>query len=137
LSSHIRGKPCPDPVAILNRFRAGHLLDRFPKTLSGGERCRASLAQAAVANPRILLLDEPFTGLDTFVKEDVAEALFQFARDEGAAVLFVTHDLEDARHYAQRAVVIAAGQPSVIAGVVRSDEDRWLERIRELIGRTP
>lgn len=91
---------------ILARFSASHIADRYPKELSGGERCRASLAQSVVAHPRVLLLDEPFTGLDSLVKAEVARYLFGFAERECIPILFVTHDLHDAVDFSDRVLVL-------------------------------
>lgn len=133
VAAKIRGVPLKDPYAILTRFRAEHLLNRMSRTLSGGERCRASLAQAAVGAPRVLALDEPFTGLDTIVKIEVAETIFDFARQRDAAVLFVTHDLHDACEYANRAIVIAGQGPARVVGEVAVAEGNGVERIRGLM----
>lgn len=119
LAAKVRGAQTIDAMAILKRFSADKFADKFPLNISGGMRVRASLAQAAVTRPKLLLLDEPLTGLDPIVKRDVAKELFQFARDENAAVMFVTHDLLDALRYCERvAAVSSAGPVAVIAEIV-------------------
>ncbi len=107
-----------DVDRVLSEFSALHLKERYPKNLSGGERCRASLAQAVLAEPKVLLLDEPFTGLDLHVKEEIAERLFSFAESHGTSILFVTHDLHDACEYATRVVVLSGQLPATINAVV-------------------
>ncbi|MGE3839770.1 MAG: ATP-binding cassette domain-containing protein [Hyphomonadaceae bacterium] len=122
LAAQIRGAQNIDALAILKRFSADGFADKFPPNISGGQRARASLAQAAVTRPKLLLLDEPLTGLDPIVKRSVAEALFTFAREENAAVMFVTHDLLDALRYCGRvAAVSSAGPVAVISEIVHSD----------------
>ncbi len=133
LAAKIRGVDLVDAREILRLFRADHLIDRMPKELSGGERCRASLAQAAVGAPRALLLDEPFGGLDTWVKRGVADSLFEFARRHRSAVLFVTHDLHDAFEYADRAAVLAGQDPATVAGEVMVSVPGAMDRIRSLL----
>jgi ABC-type nitrate/sulfonate/bicarbonate transport system ATPase subunit len=134
LACRIRGMPVHQADGLLEQFSASHLADRYPRGLSGGERCRASLAQAAVANPRLALLDEPFTGLDTLVKEDVAASLFAFAKENRVGVLLVTHDLNDAVSYAQR-VLVLGGRPMarVLAEVDASDNSAAVETIHQLL----
>ncbi len=135
LACKIRGMPVDRVDGLLEQFSASHLANRYPKGLSGGERCRASLAQAAVGNPKLALLDEPFTGLDTLVKEDVADSLFAFAKNDRIGVLLVTHDLNDAVSFSQR-VLVLGGRPvsQVLAEVVTSDSSA-LETIHQLLRR--
>jgi NitT/TauT family transport system ATP-binding protein len=118
LAARLRGGLRVQTRELLTEFRAEHLAARFPNELSGGERCRASLAQAVVGSPRVLLLDEPFTGLDTLVKDDVAGSVFEFARAREATVLFITHDLHDAVVYSDRVVVLSSSSPSALFGIV-------------------
>lgn len=106
LSARVRGARTPDVRSVLKQFSAGHLAGRFPKELSGGERARASLSQAALSAPRLLLLDEPLTGLDPVVRHEVAAGLFEFAKSRSCAVMMVTHDLADAVRYADRIVAL-------------------------------
>ncbi|WP_157420707.1 ATP-binding cassette domain-containing protein, partial [Actinomadura kijaniata] len=77
---------------------------------SGGERQRVALARALAAGPALLLADEPTTGLDVLAQERVLALLDRLRRDEGLAVVFVTHDLRVARRIADRVVVLAAGR---------------------------
>jgi ABC-type nitrate/sulfonate/bicarbonate transport system ATPase subunit len=133
LAARVRGVKAAEPDRVLREFSADQLASRMPKALSGGERCRASLAQAAMGRPRILMLDEPFTGLDTLVKDDVAQAILAFARALDACVIFVTHDLNDACRYARRIVVLAGREPSSLGEVVKSDGGGAEAQIREIL----
>ena len=106
LACQIRGVSGARGDDILLQLSASHLANLYPKQLSGGERCRASLAQSLVGIPKLLLLDEPFTGLDLLVKDDVARNVFSFAERYSISVILVTHDLEDAVHFSRRVLVL-------------------------------
>ncbi|MFI0351046.1 ABC transporter ATP-binding protein [Actinomadura sp. 9N407] len=85
------------------------LAARHPATLSGGERQRVALARALASRPRILLADEPTTGLDVLAQERILRLLARLRRDEGLAIVFVTHDPRVARRIADRVVTLDAG----------------------------
>lgn len=70
--------------------------DRDPATLSGGQRIRAALLRTLLSDPKALLLDEPFSKLDTGLRADMRAFVFQHARQTGLSVLLVTHDETDA-----------------------------------------
>ncbi|WP_314639662.1 ATP-binding cassette domain-containing protein [Stomatobaculum longum] len=69
---------------------------RFPAELSGGQQRRVALARALLVRPRLLLLDEPFTGLDALLRRELTELLRREQRSRGLTTVFVTHDEEDA-----------------------------------------
>lgn len=123
LAAKIKGISLTDADAVLARFAAEKLADRYPNTLSGGERCRASLSQAMVGEPKILLLDEPFTGLDVAVKRFVAHNIFSLATELGTGILMATHDLYDAIEYANRVVVLGGSTPARIVGELEASMD--------------
>jgi putative thiamine transport system ATP-binding protein len=82
--------------AALERAGLARFHDRDPATLSGGQRARAALMRALLAAPRALLLDEPFSKLDTALRADVRAFVFEHVRAQGIPVLLVTHDAGDA-----------------------------------------
>ena len=86
------------------------LLERYPHQLSGGQRCRASLAMAIVLDPAVLVLDEPTQGLDSATALDVVEAIAACAARRGVALVVVTHDLGVAARLTSRTVVLYAGK---------------------------
>jgi ABC-type Mn2+/Zn2+ transport system ATPase subunit len=91
-----RGRSRPDAdreaQALLDTFGIGNLGHRRPRELSGGQAQRVAIARALATRPRLLLLDEPFAGLDAAVQHDLIQILDQLAH-EGTAILVATHDL--------------------------------------------
>jgi ABC-type sulfate/molybdate transport systems ATPase subunit/ABC-type sulfate transport system permease component len=86
------------------------LLDRLPEQLSGGQRQRASLARALAGDPRVVLLDEPFSALDAPVRAELRRELRRLQRDVNLSTVLVTHDSEEAAMLADEIVVVSDGQ---------------------------
>ncbi|MEU7256762.1 ABC transporter ATP-binding protein [Streptomyces rimosus] len=95
--------------AALGEVGLGHRADAWPKTLSGGEAQRASLARALVREPDLLLLDEPFGALDALTRIKAQRLVAELWRERGCAVLLVTHDVEEALLLADRVLVMEDG----------------------------
>ncbi|WP_205679348.1 ABC transporter ATP-binding protein [Brevundimonas lutea] len=90
-----------------------HLADRaaaWPHQLSGGEQQRVALARALAREPGVILLDEPFSGLDRHLRGEVRDHLLTVLRTQGAAVLVVTHDAEDALMMADDLALMDGGR---------------------------
>lgn len=83
---------------------------RYPHQLSGGQQQRVALARAIAPSPLILLLDEPFSNIDSMMKEDLRNELKDILRKTGITVLFVTHDTQDALSMADEVVLMQHGQ---------------------------
>ncbi|WP_246661470.1 MULTISPECIES: ABC transporter ATP-binding protein [unclassified Tardiphaga] len=90
--------------------------DRYPHMLSGGQRKRVGLAQVLIRDPQILLMDEPFGPLDAQTRQIMGDLLLRLWSAHRKAVLFVTHDLEEAIALADRVVIMSAGPASRIIG---------------------
>src|SRR5205807_5357960 len=88
----------------------------YPHMLSGGQRKRVSLAQVLIRDPKILLMDEPFGPLDAQTRQIMGGLLLDLWSAERKAVLFVTHDLEEAIALADRVVIMSAGPAAGIIG---------------------
>jgi len=88
----------------------GELLHRKPTTLSGGEKQRVALARSLVVRPKLLLLDEPFSALDTRTREKLRDLLKKAISEYRTTVLHVTHDFEDIWTLANRVIVIRKGE---------------------------
>ncbi|BAT59379.1 taurine import ATP-binding protein TauB [Variibacter gotjawalensis] len=89
---------------------------RFPHMLSGGQRKRVGLAQVLIRDPKILLMDEPFGPLDAQTRQIMGNLLLDLWNQDRKAVMFVTHDLEEAIALSDRVVIMSAGPAARIIG---------------------
>jgi NitT/TauT family transport system ATP-binding protein len=96
----------------LRRVGLGVFGDRYPHQLSGGMRKRSSLAQVLVLDPDIILMDEPFSALDIQTRQLMENELLALWQAKRKAVLFITHDLDEAIALSDRVVVMSAGPAS-------------------------
>jgi iron(III) transport system ATP-binding protein len=83
---------------------------RYPHTLSGGQQQRVALLRALAPEPKVLLLDEPFSGLDVTLRTQVREDTLDLLKESGVATLLVTHDPEEAMHMADKIMVMDHGR---------------------------
>ena len=90
--------------------------DRYPHMLSGGQRKRVGLAQVLIRDPKILLMDEPFGPLDAQTRQIMGNLLLDLWSGDRKAVLFVTHDLEEAIALSDRVVIMSAGPAARVIG---------------------
>ncbi|MFD6026581.1 ABC transporter ATP-binding protein [Streptomyces griseoluteus] len=109
----------------LEEVGLGHRVNAWPKTLSGGEAQRVSLARALVRAPDLLLLDEPFGALDALTRINAQRLVGELWQRRGCAVLLVTHDVEEAVLLADRVLVMDGGR-------IAHDQRVELDRPREL-----
>jgi molybdate transport system ATP-binding protein len=97
-------------MELLDRFGVAHLANARPATLSGGERQRVALARALARRPRVLLLDEPLSALDTTTRAAASRELARVLRDTGVPALLVTHDFSEAALLGDEIGVIQDGR---------------------------
>ena len=95
---------------IANAFRIQNLLSRHPVELSGGEKQRVALARALVNRPRVLLLDEPLTGLDSALRRSILEDLRAWNDANRIPILYVTHNREEVDAIGERVVTLVNGR---------------------------
>lgn len=100
----------------LTRVGLAAFADRYPLKLSGGQRKRVGLAQVLIRNPKLLLMDEPFGPLDAQTRLLMGDLLLKLWSEDRKAVMFVTHDLDEAIALADRIVIMSAGPRSRIIG---------------------
>jgi NitT/TauT family transport system ATP-binding protein len=100
----------------LDAVGLGAFAGRYPHMLSGGQRKRVGLAQVLIRDPKILLMDEPFGPLDAQTRQIMGNLLLELWNADRKAVLFVTHDLEEAIALADRVVIMSAGPGARIIG---------------------
>ncbi|WP_337187032.1 ABC transporter ATP-binding protein [Phenylobacterium sp.] len=109
----LRGRPAAErrrrALALLDQLRLGSRTRDWPHTLSGGEQQRAALARALARDPAVVLMDEPFSGLDPHLRAEVRATVLSALREADAAVLIVTHDAEDALLMADDLVLMSRG----------------------------
>ena len=109
LFGHKNGQPCPmdDVIALLGIDR---LLDRHPQTLSGGEKQRVAIGRALLANPRILIMDEPLAALDQSRKGELLPFLVKLVKQTALPILYVSHAMEEVIALADTLVLIDQGR---------------------------
>jgi NitT/TauT family transport system ATP-binding protein len=150
LGKKIRKIPVsPEDDQIIEQLELQPLLNRYPKELSGGQQQRVALARAWMLRPELMLMDEPFSSLDTFTAERSRELFLQLWKEQKTTTLFVTHNLQEAV-YTGKYIVLLSKQPAEVveiienplfqAGANRTDQDFYLteqtirHRIREIGG---
>ena len=95
---------------VLRQVEMDSYIDVYPHALSGGQQQRVALARALAPEPSVLLLDEPFSGLDERLREQVRDDTLRLLRRNGTAALLVTHDPEEALFMADRIYLMRAGK---------------------------
>lgn len=113
---------------VIQLTNIGGFVDRPYLQLSGGERQRVALAQALIGNPKILLLDEPLSGLDPAQQEKIVHTIQTIQRQLNIAVLFTAHDINPLLGVMQQVIYLAHGKAAIgtVAEVVTSEKLSWL-----------
>lgn len=99
---------------VLEQVQMKELSKRFPHQLSGGQQQRVAMARAIVNKPKVLLLDEPLSALDSRLRREMQVELKKLQRELGISFVFVTHDQEEALSMSDRIVVMREGQVAQI-----------------------
>lgn len=95
---------------LLERVNLSGYGPKHPHQLSGGEQQRVALARALAPRPRVMLMDEPFSGLDNRLRDGIRDTTLEILKDEGAGVLLVTHEPDEALRMADEIALMRAGQ---------------------------
>jgi len=90
----------------LERVGLSNFANAYPRELSGGMKMRVSIARAIAASPRVLLMDEPFAALDELTRQSLNDELLRLWREDGLAVIFVTHSVFESTYLSSRVVVM-------------------------------
>ncbi len=98
-------------------------MDKYPSMLSGGERQRVSIARALSVDPRMILMDEPFSALDLNTRRRMREEIVRIWQETKKTVIFVTHDIEEALVLADR-VLLLSNKPTRVLEIIELDEPR-------------
>lgn len=97
-------------LVLLERMHLAHVADRYPHEMSGGQQQRVAIARALAAEPKVLLLDEPFSALDVAIRERLQRDLQALQEESGLIVIYVTHNLDDAFAVGHRLAVMREGR---------------------------
>lgn len=97
-------------LELLTKVDLARYIDDFPHQLSGGEQQRVALARALAPRPRIMLMDEPFSGLDNRLRDGIRDETLALLKEEDTAVLLVTHEPEEAMRMADQIALMRDGQ---------------------------
>ena len=139
-------KQLPRPEAlrtarsVLERVGLAHLAAAFPMTLSGGEQQRVAIARAIAPRPGVLLMDEPFSGLDVELRAAIQDEMQALFDETGATGMIVTHDPREAMRFGHRIAVLRAGlivQAGVPEELYRRPGDLFVARLMSEINELP
>lgn len=94
---------------LLERYQIGELADRYPSQLSGGQQQRVALARMLASAPEVILLDEPFSALDSFLKKQVEEELTRTLSQFPGSIIFVSHDRDEVFRFCDKMIILDGG----------------------------
>jgi iron(III) transport system ATP-binding protein len=106
----LRGKGRERVTEMLERVRLSHLAQRYPHEISGGEQQRVALARALAPEPRVILMDEPFSGLDNRLRDGIRDETLEILKEARTAVLLVTHEPEEAMRMGDKIALMRDGR---------------------------
>ncbi|AQS58131.1 ABC transporter ATP-binding protein [Desulforamulus ferrireducens] len=118
LGLQLRGKATPEMQGqverVLDKLGLLSLAKRYPAQLSGGQRQRVAIARALVLEPKLLLMDEPFSSLDALTREEIQDFLLEIWQETKLTILLITHNIEEAVFLGQQIFVMSPGPGRVI-----------------------
>ena len=142
-NAHAKASARSDAARLLDKFGLGGFGDKFPDQLSGGMKRRAEIAQAVINSPDVMILDEPFRGLDVMTRELLQEYYLELFEESRMSTVFITSELDEALFLADR-IYFMTEPPSRIGRVLEVDlprprtfevaaTERYLELKREAL----
>lgn len=120
--------------ALLDRMHMAHLAQRYPHELSGGQQQRVAIARALAAAPRVLLLDEPFSALDSAVRERLQIDLAALQAEQSLIIVYVTHRLEDAFAIGHRLAILSDGRVQQVGRIDEVFRQPANSRVAQVMG---
>ena len=120
---------------ILEVCGLSDLANRFPRQMSGGQRQRVALARSLVIEPKLLLLDEPFSALDPATRQSLYQELRRIHRHFGCTIIFVTHDFLEARTLAGRAAILLEGELKTVTDTTKLMNGHFSAEVEGFLGR--
>ncbi len=128
----------PRAQELLERMHLAELATRYPHELSGGQQQRVAIARALARNPRVLLMDEPFSALDSVMRKQLHQDLVELQQEAQLIVIYVTHNLVDAFAVGHRLAIVRDGRIEQIGtpqDVCQSPASRVVTELLEVIPR--
>jgi len=122
-----------DILHLARFFKLEKHLSKFPHQLSGGQKQLLALARAMAASPKILLMDEPLTGLDPALKKEILAYLWKIKNEFGTTVIYVTHESNEAKKLADYLIVMRSGEIVLKGSLdkVLSADDNYIKTLLE------
>jgi molybdate transport system ATP-binding protein len=124
----------PRALALLERMKLAHVAHHYPREMSGGQQQRVAIARALAAEPKVLLLDEPFSALDVAIRERLQQDLRVLQADLGLTVVYVTHSLDDAFAIGDRLAVMREGRVEQVGPVEAVFRQPASDKVLEVLG---
>ncbi len=128
-----RNKKILDVLAKVELLDSEHIFNRYPHQLSGGQRQRAMIAQALVADPKLIIADEPTSNLDVTLQARIMD-LFRHFRKEGMTMLLISHDLGMVSHLADDVIILEKGQvieSGQVQTIMQAPKHKYTQRLME------
>lgn len=136
LGTKIRKVQASHVDEIIAQLEIQSLLSRYPRELSGGQQQRVALARAWMLRPELMLMDEPFSSLDTFTAEKSRDLFLHLWKTQKTTTLFITHNLKEAVHVGKY-IVLLSKQPAEVVEIIENplfqpDADRTEQHFYEM-----
>lgn len=136
LSKEARYKKAIEALANVELAEPERVYQQYPHELSGGMRQRVMIAAAMISNPRLLIADEPTTALDVTIQAQIVKLLKKLNKEQGTAILFISHDLSLVKQVCSRVLVMKEGrvvEDGPVEQIFNHPKDTYTKRLIEAI----